>query len=720
MPCIQCGALAGADDPFCPKCGARQAADLPVPADPQRAALERALGAQYEIGRLLGRGGMGAVYLAREKALERAVAIKVLPPETATDADTRERFRREARTAAKLTHANIVPLHTFGDVEGMLYFVMGYVKGESLAERMRREGKLPEEDVRRILAEVADALHYAHKQGVVHRDIKPDNILIDDESGRPMLTDFGVAKARASGATLTEAGAVVGTPYYMSPEQASGARNIDGRSDLYSLGVMGYQMLAGRLPFEGESFRDVIVQHVTKEPAPLAALVPDAPPDLTSAVMRCLAKDPGKRWPDAQQLRAALSVTDNEDALPDYAARIQGTGFRCAVGLWGIALAGFVSYLFPGAVPWSAFPALLVALGLLPVSRLQEARRRGLPWSSIRHLVLSPPRWWPFWWPRCWRRLTDVWDRLPGVLRWTRHLVGLGSAWFLAVSLPLFLAVAAGRLGSIIGWGVFLVLLGPPLLVSGAPFGPLLVGVLAGIRTRSLRIERQGLALRLNIGGRSAWALGGTDVRWDEHDYGRVLFAPTSRLAFWRDPKYAAVLLPPAGRAVARPAEPRSPDEYAQAIRDLVGQLPSGTQATVSEAADAARQLLGTVAALDAELAKLAQDADPQELEAVEAKLRALGPEAADEGEMRREKRALLVHQRALLRRLDERVKELTERRSRLADLMRTMWLQVATLRAEAAHDTLAVTEISGRIKALCTEIDAHVQAAETVRVETS
>jgi len=148
--------------------------------------------------------------------------------------------------------------------------------------------------------------------------------------------------------------------------------------------------------------------------------------------------------------------------------------------------------------------------------------------------------------------------------------------------------------------------------------------------------------------------------------------------------------------------------------------LPSGTQATVSEAADAARQLLGTVAALDAELAKLAQDADPQELEAVEAKLRALGPETPDEGNVRRQKRAVLVPQRKLLRALNQRLADATDRRARLLDLMRTMWLQVATLRAEAAHDTLAVTEISGRIKALCTEIDAHVQAAETVRLETS
>ena len=236
-----------------------------MPADPQRAALERALGAQYEIGRLLGRGGMGAVYLAREKALERAVAIKVLPPDLAADAESRERFRREARTAARLTHPNIVPLYTFGEAEGMLYFVMGYVRGESLGDRMRREGRMAEADVRRILAELADALDYAHRQGVIHRDIKPDNVLLDDESGRPMLTDFGVAKARASGATLTEAGAVVGTAHYMSPEQASGARDLDGRSDLYGLGILMFEMLTGAVPHRGlSSIGTVIAQSQAK------------------------------------------------------------------------------------------------------------------------------------------------------------------------------------------------------------------------------------------------------------------------------------------------------------------------------------------------------------------------------------------------------------------------------------------------------------------------
>jgi len=671
----------------------------PVPANPLRAALERALGTQYDIQRLLGRGGMGAVYLAREKALERAVAIKVLPPETATDADSRERFRREARVAAKLTHPNIVPLHTFGDAEGMLFFVMGYVKGESLGERMRREGKLPEEDVRRILAEVADALHYAHKQGVVHRDIKPDNILLDSETGRPMLTDFGVAKARASGATLTEVGAVVGTPYYMSPEQASGARDIDGRSDLYSLGVMGYQMLAGRLPFEGESFQDVIVQHVTREPAPLAALVPEAPADLVDAVMRCLAKEPGKRWADGGAL--ALGLGDREadwaDELLSVSSplSIRGTGLFVAALEVGAAGFAFVNYLWrftePDA-PWWAMPLVLATLPAAVVAAVAAFERwRGDRWKDIVARIMTPPRRWPGWWPRRWRRPGDVWDRLPKRLRRAK-LLGL------AMFVPL-LPVA------IIG------LLGMKYLLAG--------GMDPRIRFMMLA---NAVVMMGWIYGSGSWSLlqirrFAREVGLDRREVGLLTSAPMADRAFWRKPKFAALLLPPAGRAaLARPAEPRSPDGYAQAIHDLVGELPSGTQATVSEAADAARQLLGTLAALDAELAKLAQDADPKELETVEARLRALGPEASEEGEARRQKRALLAGQRDLLRHLDQRLAEVTERRARLVDLLRTMWLQIATLRAEAAHDTMAVTEISGRIKALCTEIDAHVQAAETVR----
>ena len=180
--------------------------------------LELALGQQYEIVRPLGQGGMGAVYLARERSLERFVAIKVLRPELAEAHDGRERFRREARIAAQLSHPGIVPLHTFGEVGGLWYFVMGYVRGPSLAERLRLEGHIPVDEAHRILTELADALASAHRSGVVHRDIKPANILLDADSGRAVLADFGVAKVGAGDEQLTATGVVIGTPHYMSPE----------------------------------------------------------------------------------------------------------------------------------------------------------------------------------------------------------------------------------------------------------------------------------------------------------------------------------------------------------------------------------------------------------------------------------------------------------------------------------------------------------------------
>jgi len=197
---------------------------------------------------------MGAVYLAREESLERLVAVKVLSQDRGLDATSRERFKREARTAARLMHPNIVPLHAFGEADdGLMYLVMGYVSGESLADRLKRDGRLRIAEARRIVAEIAEALDHAHRQGVVHRDVKPDNVLIEDESGRALLADFGVAKALGAGGTMTQAGSVVGTPDFMSPEQAAGNVDVDGRSDLYSLGALAYSLLAGRPPFDGDA-----------------------------------------------------------------------------------------------------------------------------------------------------------------------------------------------------------------------------------------------------------------------------------------------------------------------------------------------------------------------------------------------------------------------------------------------------------------------------------
>src|SRR3954471_17724071 len=239
-----------------------------------------AVGTQYLVDAEIGRGGMAVVYRATDLRLNRRVAIKVLPLELAFNADVRERFLREAQTAAQLSHPGIVPIYTVDEREGIVYFVMALVDGESLAERLSREPRLPITEARRILGAVADALAYAHEQGVVHRDVKPDNIMLDRASGRPLVTDFGIARAAQGDTRLTVTGVAVGTPAYMSPEQALGERELDGRSDIYSLGVVGYQMLAGRTPFRAANTPAMLVKHLSESPHPIESLRPDVPSGL--------------------------------------------------------------------------------------------------------------------------------------------------------------------------------------------------------------------------------------------------------------------------------------------------------------------------------------------------------------------------------------------------------------------------------------------------------
>jgi serine/threonine-protein kinase len=286
---------------------------------PLAARLAEALGNAFTIEGEIGRGGMGVVYRARDERLQRRVAIKVLPPELAFQQDIRERFTREAQTAARLSHPHIVPIHTVGEGQSLVYFVMGYVDGESVGARIRRRGRLPPEEARRIMRETADALSAAHALSVIHRDIKPDNILLEGTRGRVMVTDFGIAKALSTGgagATLTGVGVAIGTPAYMSPEQAAGERDIDGRSDLYSLGVVTYQMLTGELPFSAPSVAGILMKQITEAAPDLRRKRPDIPEDLALAVARCLEKDPGNRWPTADSLRRALESRSVEGYQP--------------------------------------------------------------------------------------------------------------------------------------------------------------------------------------------------------------------------------------------------------------------------------------------------------------------------------------------------------------------------------------------------------------------
>ncbi len=280
------------------------------PTSPLAPRLSEALGSAFTIEGEIGRGGMGVVYRARDERLKRRVAIKVLPPELAFQAEIRARFTREAETAARLSHPHIVPIYTVGEGNGLVYFVMGYVDGESLAGRLKRRGKLPVEEVRRIMKETADALSAAHALSVIHRDIKPDNILLDGTRGRVMVTDFGIAKAMSggTGATLTSAGVAIGTPQYMSPEQAAGEKEIDGRSDLYSLGIVSYQMLTGELPFTAPTVAGILMKQITEMPPSVSDKRSDCPEDLALAVTRCLEKDPESRWPSADALRRALEA----------------------------------------------------------------------------------------------------------------------------------------------------------------------------------------------------------------------------------------------------------------------------------------------------------------------------------------------------------------------------------------------------------------------------
>ncbi|MBK8250570.1 MAG: protein kinase [Gemmatimonadetes bacterium] len=274
--------------------------------DVLRERVTAALSDAYDVGREVGRGGMGVVYRATDRKLRREVAIKVLPPELAYREDVKQRFLREAQTAAQLSHANIVPIYAVEERDGLVCFVMALVDGESLASRIARERHLSPEFTADTLRAVADALGYAHGRGIVHRDIKPDNILLDRHSGRPMVTDFGIARAAEGDARLTVTGIAVGTPAYMSPEQAMGEKEIDGRSDLYSLAVVGYHMLCGELPFHASNTPAMLMKHISETPRPIRAQRPDAPAWLTGILECAMAKKPADRFASAHAFRDAL------------------------------------------------------------------------------------------------------------------------------------------------------------------------------------------------------------------------------------------------------------------------------------------------------------------------------------------------------------------------------------------------------------------------------
>src|SRR5947207_2916083 len=328
MYCSRCGTQNDDASKFCRSCGL-DLASTPLKGEPEVSEVDlvrQELKEEYDIVEELGRGGMAIVFKARERQLERDVAIKVLPFSLAFDKEFVERFQREARTSAKLEHPNIIPIYRVGKSGRVIYFVMKFLRGKPLSSVLAARGSLPPGEIRLVLAQVARALAYAHKSGIVHRDIKPDNIMFD-EHGLAVVTDFGIAKA-VSGGKLTGTGMSIGTPHYMSPEQAK-AQPLDGRSDLYSLGVVAYQCLVGAVPFDGEDSFSIGYKHIMEE-IPTPPLDSPEKRQLFEIIRKMMAKTPTQRFQNADELIGVLegsrSVTFTTDATQAMASMGGGPG----------------------------------------------------------------------------------------------------------------------------------------------------------------------------------------------------------------------------------------------------------------------------------------------------------------------------------------------------------------------------------------------------------
>jgi serine/threonine protein kinase len=394
MFCSRCGSEITGKSKFCPSCGLDLMATTPVHAIATGVLQEldlvrESLTAEYEIIEELGRGGMAMVYRARDRQLEREVAIKVLPFSLAFDAEFVERFQREARTAAQLEHPNIIPIYRVGRSGRVIYFVMKYLRGSSLSSVLGIRKKLSPPEIRRLLLEAGSALGYAAQRGIVHRDIKPDNIMFD-EFGQSLLTDFGIAKA-ASGQKLTGTGMSIGTPHYMSPEQAR-AQPIDGRSDIYSLGIVAYQCLTGSVPYDGEDSFSIGYKHIT-EPIPTPSLITADERRLFEVIKRMLMKDPFDRFQSCEELIASFqgqpiaapgAVRSSIATFAPATAAVAGAG----ASIGGSGLPPIVSQ------PTTPLDSPLVNRRLTPRERRELPRRVADRSVAMRHTSSSKSWLW--------------------------------------------------------------------------------------------------------------------------------------------------------------------------------------------------------------------------------------------------------------------------------------------------------------------------------------
>jgi Protein kinase domain len=395
-PCPRCNRSIPAASTFCPLCGADQPTSLmasapdaptslistgesqptsiisnrpattPPETDPIRDRLQAALGSGFELGEKLGQGAFGVVYRARDVRLKRDVAVKVLRRELVADPGFVQRFEREAQALAALRHPNIVPVYAIGDQAELIFLVMPFVEGMTLSEFLRQRGSLPLQEAERILEAVGKALSAAHAVGLVHRDIKPDNIMLEGPEHTPLLMDFGIAKGGKgeSGVGLTSTGMVVGTPLYMSPEQATASPSVDARSDIYSLGVLAYQLFTGSLPFSGDSVGEVMGQHLTAPPPEARTLRPEIPQRISTALRRAMAKRPAERYQRVEEFIEALSGGGKARARRDWSMPGSRTVVTATLGILLLGLGGVVAWKGSAPVPRAPIRATLRAEGV--------------------------------------------------------------------------------------------------------------------------------------------------------------------------------------------------------------------------------------------------------------------------------------------------------------------------------------------------------------------
>jgi serine/threonine protein kinase len=675
--------------------------------------LVAAVGSRYEISDEIGRGSMGVVFRARDVRLRRSVAIKLLPPELAFREEVRSRFLREAQTAAQLSHPNVVPIYSVDEVNGLVFFAMALVDGESLGTYLKREGRTSPDFARRVLRDVADALSYAHGRSIVHRDIKPDNILMDRVTGRTLVSDFGIARAAEGDSRLTATGIAVGTPAYMSPEQAIGEREIDGRSDLYSLGVVGYQMLTGVLPFTATNTPAMLMKHINQAPRPMHELRPDVPPGLAHGIERAMAKHPDQRWPDAAAFRDALT----NDAAPSGPPRAPALQPTTAPGADG--------------APWPQPPALHRAVKdvaprsnylppAAPPAPSAPPATAPPPWLAMQAPAGTPslppiPPWMPSSWRDARRQMRaynkDQRRMLREQMREHRRarLRGetLPPGFPPGQEVPVEYRIRSFRMHVARVGTSAAILAGINFFTS--PFVPWFLVPAAFMSLSVLRrggsLWAEGVRLR-DIFGKDARlpAVGAAPGQ-------PALGAPPRNMA----PQRAAALVPhevlagPHGGHVLRAAE----DEAA--IVDAIGKLSKTDRDMIPDVKPTVDSLVERIASLAQALHRLDHDVTPETLARLDARITAAAAEP-ESGE-REKKLALLRRQRDTLDDLRGRRDALAAQIESASLMLQNIRLDLIALRAAGVQSSIDdVSSATQEARALSRDIGHVLEAAKQVR----